>query len=257
MPQHSNPATPQFSARLASVYHLLFPARPAQLAFLAALAGPAPARAVDLGCGTGEYVAALHGQGYDAYGIELSLEMLKAGRARHPELCGTRGPVRLVHGDMLELADLLRGPFDLAYCIGNTLPHLAGDADVREALAQMWDMTRPSGAVAVQVVNFDRVMAAAAGGAGEFAMAALSREEDGAKVALERRYELHGLPERVAFHTRLTVSGEVSEGRSELLALTKDRLSALLPRRAQAVWSGDYDSSEWTSESPATILVLR
>jgi len=257
VPEFPHSAAPQFSARLASVYHLLFPARPAQLAFLAALAGTAPARVVDLGCGTGEYVAALHGQGYDAYGVELSLEMIKAGRARHPELCGARGPLRLVHGDMLELADLLRGPFDLAYCIGNTLPHLAGDSKVREALAQMWDMTRPAGAVAAQVVNFDRVMAAAAGGAGEFAMATLSREEGGVSVSLERRYTLEALPERVVFHTRLSASGEVSEGRSELLALTRARLGALLPRGATPAWFADYDSSEWTAQSPATILVLR
>ena len=163
---------------MAGVYHLLFPAREGQLGFLSALAGAPPARAVDVACGTGEYVAALLARGYDACGVELDPVMLAAGLARHPELAAWGGRRRRsapVQGDMLDLFDVTRGPCALAYCIGNSLPHLASDAQVAETLSQLWDLARPAGAVCVQVVNYDRVLAqmqagAAAGGHGGFAM---------------------------------------------------------------------------------------
>lgn len=252
---------PQFSA-IAQYYHLLFPARPAQLGFLAGLAGPPPARLLDVASGTGEYTAALHAQGYDCIAIELDLAMHTCAKARHPELAARE---RLLQGDMLELTDIVRGPARLAFCIGNSLPLLGDDAQVREALLQMWDLTRPGGCVAVQVVNFDRILAGDGAAAGATSpsrpvatLPALSATtQAGAEVALARSYDLALAPEYVVFTTRLTHPGGVDEARSRLLCLTRARLEALLPRGAQAQWCGDFAGAAWNPQAPATICVLR
>lgn len=244
---------------MAGVYHLLFPAREAQLNFLAALAGAPPARVLDVACGTGEYVAALLARGYDASGVELDGAMLAAGLARHPELASA---ARLLQGDMLDLFDVVRGPYALAYCIGNSLPHLAGDAPVAETLSQLWDLTRPAGAACVQVVNFDRVLAqmtadGAAGGSGGFAMPpmALARE-DGVPVEFSRGYRPAG-EGRVLFRTQLRIGADAHLGETALLTLTRARLQAALPPGGHAEWYGDWDRRAWSAETPATILMLR
>lgn len=245
-------------AALAGVYHLLFPARPAQLDFLAQLAGPPPARVLDVACGTGEYVAALLQRGYDAAGVELDSAMVAAGLARHPQLAGAdrggRGPSRLLQGDMLELFDITRGPCALAYCIGNSLPHLPGDAELADALAQLWDVTRPAGLVALQVVNFDRVQAALA--AGGFAMPPMQLQaEDGTAVEFSRGYRLLDSG-RILFRTQLRVGEARTLGETPLLVLTRARLEAALPAGAQAQWYGDFDRRAWTADSPASVVVL-
>jgi glycine/sarcosine N-methyltransferase len=247
---------PGFSA-IARYYHLLFPAREAQLSFLTALAGPPPARIFDVASGTGEYAAALYARGYDCYGIDLDPAMHARARERHPELVGRE---RLLQGDMLELTELVRGPARLAYCIGNSLPQLGGDAQVREAVRQMWDLTRPDGGVALQVVNFDRVLRE--GGAREAAQpwtlpTLHAITENGGDIALERSYDLREAPGRVLFQTRLTHPGGVAEGETALLCLARERLAAVLPPQARVEWYGDFANAPWSADSAATVCVLR
>ncbi len=172
---------------------------------------------------------------------------------------------------MLELTDEVRGPCALAFCIGNSLPHLSGPADAREAILQMWDLTAPAGRVALQVVNFDRVLAGAqpaAGGEGEalFELPPLSAgdEADGV-VELDRRYRVprrreadaaDGAPLLVRFESELRSGGEAHQSSLDLLVLTRERLAACLPESAQVAWHGDFSGMEWSAGSPATICVL-
>jgi glycine/sarcosine N-methyltransferase len=247
---------PGFSA-IARYYHLFFPAREAQLSFLAALAGPPPARMFDIASGTGEYVAALYARGYDCFGIDLDLAMQAQARQRHPELVGRE---RLLQGDMLELTELVRGPARLVYCIGNSLPLLGDDAQLREAVLQMWDLTRPEGSVALQVVNFDRVIREGEehGKSKPWALPTLhAMAESGEDIALERCYDLRDAPGRVLFKTRLMHPGGAAEGETALLCLTRERLAAALPPRAGVQWYGDFANAPWSVDSPATVCVLR
>ena len=256
----------RFYSAISRHYHRLFPARQPQLEFLAGLAGPPPARVVDVASGTGEYVAALHGLGYDAHGIEVDFDMVAAARGRHPEIAR-----RLIHGDMLELTDEVRGPCALAYCIGNSLPHLAGPAEVREAILQMWDLTAPAGRVVLQVVNFDRVLAGAQPAGGEeaellFELPSLSAaDQESGVVELDRRYRIprrresdsaDGAPLFLQFESELRGGGAAHHSSLELLVLTRGRLAACLPPDATVRWHGDFAGVEWAADSAATICVL-
>ncbi|MGW4110693.1 methyltransferase domain-containing protein [Actinosynnema sp. NPDC004786] len=51
---------------------------------LLSLLPPAPARVVDLGCGTGSLTALLAGEGYDVRGLDLSERMVAAARVKAP-----------------------------------------------------------------------------------------------------------------------------------------------------------------------------
>jgi SAM-dependent methyltransferase len=248
---------PAFAA-IAQYYHLLFPARPAQLGFLTALAGPPPARVFDVASGTAEYTAALCALGYDCYGVDLDPAMHARAKERHPELT-QRG--RLIQGDMLELTDLVRGPARLAFCIGGSVAHLVDDASLREAILQMWELTRPGGVVALQVVNYDRITREG-GRDGALAHSATlptlrAKTERGEDVVLERRYDLRGLPERVLFKKRLVHPGGVDEGATPLLCLFRERLAAALPAAAQVAWQGGFTGSPWDAQAQATVCVLR
>jgi SAM-dependent methyltransferase len=266
--------------KLAQVYHLLFPARGPQLGMIIQHAGEPGARVLDVASGTGEYVAALSEIGYTACGIELDGQMHTQALKQHPELVGL-SPPRLTQGDMLHVEKLAPGPWDLAFCIGNSLPHLKRDADVASVITAMWEMTRPSGAVLLQVANFDRVLRdaylgsvpAATERAGGLETTALvyglpplsASTDDGSLVQLKRRYMLRRATdmkepsethETLAFSTQLNVGEEVHAAVTPLLVLTRERLGYCLPRAADKQWLGDFEGSEWSIDSPATIVVL-
>jgi len=262
--------------QLAAYYHEFFPAREGQLTLLTERAGVAPVRILDVGSGTGEYAAALAGAGYQLTGLELNAGMHDRALARHPELAGS-----LINGDMLELEELCSGPFELAYCIGGGLAHLESEAEVASVIKAMWEITRPSGSVVLQMTNFDRVLKH-----GERTQIASDRrvsERDappglmydlplieltaatGEALKLERQYLLRraadledpdSQPDKIVFHTKLTVDGTTQENYAPMLILTYDRLRYCLPREADRVWYGGFLQEDWNEDAPATVIVL-
>jgi SAM-dependent methyltransferase len=89
----------------------------------------------DLGCGSGQTTAFLHGCGVDVRGLDLSANLLCEARQRHPG-------IEFVQGDMLALPladDSLAGVVAF-YAIVHFSP-----AGLRQALAQMHRVLRPGG----------------------------------------------------------------------------------------------------------------
>jgi SAM-dependent methyltransferase len=256
---------------------LLFPARDAQLSLLLELAAEPPARILDCASGTGEYVAALAARGYEAQGIELDTAMHQRAIARHPELASN-----FILGDMVTADRLVDGLYNLTYCIGNSLSHLASEAEVASALKAMWELTRPDGVLLLQIANYENVLKHGyqAPVPGEIRIAGrknppgfafdlpelTARREDGARIELTRRYMLRRaadlsdpqrLPEKLVFHTRLEVDGHWQEAFTPLLILTCERLKYCLPREANREWYGGFGGQDWSEEEKATVVVLR
>jgi len=72
----------------------------------------APCRAVDLGCGAGNYAVWLALQGFEVTGIDLSA----AAIARAQQLARSKGAAcRFIVSDLLEPTDAFDAPFDFAY----------------------------------------------------------------------------------------------------------------------------------------------
>lgn len=114
-----------------------------------AAGGPARARLLDLGCGPGHYAGRLAEAGHDAVGIDLDAGMIATAARRYPAASFRRLDLREV--------DCLSGPFDLAFCIGNTAAHLPPE-EYSAFLARLARVLRPGARWIVQVVNWDFIV---------------------------------------------------------------------------------------------------
>ena len=84
--------------------------------------GRAPARALDLGCGTGADAVYLAGHGWQTTGVDFAPEAIAAARKKAAD-AGV--DAAFVVGDASRLADAgVRGPFDLLLDVGcyHTIP---------------------------------------------------------------------------------------------------------------------------------------
>ena len=106
---------------------------------------PRQGHLLDIGCGAGRAVLALSQVGYQVTGIDVSEDMLAAGRSlsREAQLAG---------------ADLLRLPFvddhfDGLFMFFGALQHIPGRASRRRAIAEMARVTRPQGRLILGLDN--------------------------------------------------------------------------------------------------------
>lgn len=103
-------------------------------------------RVLDAGCGTGRHVKALREAGFDAFGADVSEDMLEqAGQL----LGGRAGLAAWRLGE--EPGEALReaGPFDAVICLGNVWPALQSDREVAGAMSAMHGLLRPGGVLIV------------------------------------------------------------------------------------------------------------
>jgi SAM-dependent methyltransferase len=109
---------------------------------------------LDLGCGTGEHSRFLASKGYDVTGIDSSPAMLeKAVEAPLP------ANLRFLAGDIEDVESLTTGSFDMAICLGNTLPHVTTDDGLRRLLRGLRLRLSPGAPVLLQLLNYERVLA--------------------------------------------------------------------------------------------------
>jgi len=98
------------------------------------------ARALDLGCGPGVHSVALTKIGYQVTAIDLSEELLDELKWR------TKGSaVHALQGDMTALKGTVMPGFDLAVCLGDTLPHLPTFEDVDRFFGEVHSILAPRG----------------------------------------------------------------------------------------------------------------
>ncbi len=237
---------------LARYYRVLFPLGPKQAAFFESLtAAGLPAAVMDVGAGAGEQLAWFAARGIPSVGLEPDPDLLAVIENRDWE---GRRPV-LAAAAMEDLPGHWAGSADLLLCLGNTLPHLPDRAALARALAGMRATLRPGGRLAVQTVNFDRVLADRRA---DFPV--IRRElPGGGSIVLERSYDLSAIPGRVLFNLALTAGGETSAASWPLRPIRRDELvDALSAAGFAAVETfGDYDRSPFTDRSPALVAVAR
>jgi SAM-dependent methyltransferase len=97
-------------------------------------ARPAPARVLDLCCGTGQLDRALHARGYAVTGVDGSPEMIRHARRNAPGCA-------FVVADARDFA--VPEPHDLALCLYDSLNHLLEDGDLRRAFRAVRGALRP------------------------------------------------------------------------------------------------------------------
>ncbi|MCR9241246.1 MAG: class I SAM-dependent methyltransferase [Rhodobiaceae bacterium] len=90
------------------------------------------ARALDLGCGPGMHSVALTKIGYQVTAIDLSEVLLDELKRRT-----VGSAVHAIQGDITELLGVVMPGFELAVCLGDTLPHLPSFEDVDRFLGEV------------------------------------------------------------------------------------------------------------------------
>ena len=123
-----------------------------------------PARLLDAACGTGMHALALARRGFPALGADLSPAMIEHAR-RNAQSAGldvrfeTAGFGALAPAFGLAPAQPEADPFDALLCLGNSLPHVADEAGLADALRDFAVCLRPGGLLLLQNRNFDLVLA--------------------------------------------------------------------------------------------------
>jgi len=115
---------------------------------------------LDAACGTGMHAIELARLGYRAAGADLSHLMVEKAQLNADE---AGADVIFKPAGFMHLQETFAGeeiyPFDALICLGNSLPHLISETDIRKALADFGACLRPGGLLILQNRNFDAVMA--------------------------------------------------------------------------------------------------
>jgi SAM-dependent methyltransferase len=117
---------------------------------------------IDVGAGSARLAIEYAAAGLDVVAVDPDESMLEQAR-RNVERFADRvaeagGSIRVLPGGFGGLAGLGLGPADALTCTGNALPHVAGRAGLREALADFSAVIRPGGVLVLHLLNHERLL---------------------------------------------------------------------------------------------------
>ncbi|HYJ78968.1 MAG TPA: class I SAM-dependent methyltransferase [Longimicrobiaceae bacterium] len=151
--ESSAPADDWFEAWFGKEYLELYPHRDEDEAeraveLIVRCAGlPAGAAVLDLACGAGRHVEHLRDHGYHAFGLDLSLDLLRVAR---------RDGLPVIRGDMrvLPVAD---ASLAMVTSFFTSFGYFPEESDDEQVLAEIRRVLAPGGLFAVDFLNADRV----------------------------------------------------------------------------------------------------
>ena len=111
---------------------------------------------LDAATGTGMHAIALAKEGFEVAGADLSTEMINIAR-RNAQDAGVNVRFEAVGFGSL-VATFSGQSFDALLCLGNSLPHLLNENDLKKAISDFATCLRPGGWLLIQNRNFDEVM---------------------------------------------------------------------------------------------------
>jgi SAM-dependent methyltransferase len=114
--------------------------------------GQAPSqRVLDLGCGSGEHSRFLASLGFEVTGVDASPSQVEAARGADPG-------GRYLQSGLTAFAHAIETPQGGAICLGNTLPHLCEEAELRAFFSELAACLQPGAPVLLQLLNYDRIL---------------------------------------------------------------------------------------------------
>jgi SAM-dependent methyltransferase len=111
--------------------------------------------ALDAGCGTGFHSLLLAQLGVGVTAVDVSAAMVQR-LERHAAEKDLR--VRTAVSDFQSVPDLLPGPVDAVFCMGNTLAHLLSVSELKNALSAFARVLRPGGILFAQTLNYELIL---------------------------------------------------------------------------------------------------
>ncbi|KXA91522.1 hypothetical protein AKJ63_01355 [candidate division MSBL1 archaeon SCGC-AAA259D18] len=110
---------------------------------------------LDCACGTGQHVIIFKKIGFNAKGSDISSYMVEKARknSRKYDI-----KAEFTVADFRNLTGNFDVSFDAVVCLGNSLPHLSGDDEVKEALEEMYKILNENGVLILEQRNFDMLL---------------------------------------------------------------------------------------------------
>jgi SAM-dependent methyltransferase len=196
---------------------------------------------LDLACGAGRHLAELQLRGCTAFGLDLSMPLLRRGRA---------AGLAVVRGDM-RFVPFATGSFELVTSFFTSFGYFEDAQDDVATLREVRRVLRTEGWFALDYLNAQRVR--------ESVMHERDTAAAGGQPAMERRALVEG--ER---YVEKTIKIPQSDGSFQLfhervrLYGSDELLSLLKAQKLSAVHTfGDYDGTPATPGSPRFIVLAR
>jgi SAM-dependent methyltransferase len=205
---------------------------------------PLGARLLDVPCGWGRHTDLLRDAGYDAFGADLSPDLL--GRARRRGK-GRAASLPYAAADLrwLPFAD---AAFDAAINVFTSLGLFASDREDVRALREIGRVLRPAGRLLLETMHRDEVVAA-------YAEEDSWRLPDGTRVTATRRFDpVTGISHETWHWTKGRQSGERSHSLKLRTATDVVRLLGRAGYRGIRCF-GDWDGGPFDRRSASLILV--
>jgi glycine/sarcosine N-methyltransferase len=112
--------------------------------------------AIDAGSGSGFHALLLAQMGVHVTAADISAKMLDRVRDHAREM---HLPIDLVQSSFQDLADSVHEKVDAVFCLGNSIPHLLNDEDVKGALTGFATVLKPGGVLVAQILNYGKILA--------------------------------------------------------------------------------------------------
>ncbi len=116
------------------------------------------ASAVDAACGAGLFAIELARRGVKVLASDISSEMLKSAELNAAAAGIDTDMCSWLQAPMQDLGDRTSGPRDAVVCMGNSLPHLLSDEDLRGALEGFAAILSGGGVLALHLLNYRVVL---------------------------------------------------------------------------------------------------
>ena len=111
--------------------------------------------AIDAGCGTGFHCLLLSRLGVEVIAVDVSGEML---RILQQKACSIGKNVRMIQSAFTNLSTRITEPVNAIFCLGNTLPHILDDHELKTTLKEFESALNSGGLLVLQLLNYDRIL---------------------------------------------------------------------------------------------------
>ncbi len=110
---------------------------------------------LDAACGTGLHAIVLSQLGVNIIGADISVEMLDEAR-KNAKNAGEE--IRWIQSPMQQLSQKISDKFDAVFCLGNSLPHLTDEKDLKAVVKGFSERLHPDGILVLQILNYNKIL---------------------------------------------------------------------------------------------------
>jgi len=110
---------------------------------------------LDAACGSGLHTIVLTQLGVSATGIDISARMI-AGALKNAQEMDLHS--HFAQAALDEIDQKIKGKFDTVFILGNSLPHLSSEREIKNSLVGLKKILTDKGRLIIQILNYDHIL---------------------------------------------------------------------------------------------------